>query len=309
LQPRIVDLHQLMRDLDPLMRQAIGERIRLSMQLRADPSTVKVDPGQMEQVLLNLATNARDAMPDGGQLLIETSNESISGEEGAVDAGMQPGPQVVIAVTDTGVGMDAETQRRAFEPFFTSKEQGKGTGLGLATVYGVIKQSGGDIHIHSAPAAGTTFKICLPLATDNTTAETAEPAVGEHLGGTETVLILEDERPLRRLAAEVMSGAGYRILDAGDGGEALQVASNFAGPIHLLVSDIVTPVLPGPEVARRLCEQRPEMRVLFMSGYSEAFSGPDEDAAFLAKPFTPGELLAAVRRTLDGMPAGGNQSS
>ena len=301
LQLRVVDLHALVADLEGLVKKLIGEDVQLAVDLKASSSQVKVDPSQIEQVLLNLAANARDAMPEGGRLLIETSNTWLDQESTAQREGVAPGPYLLIAVSDNGVGMDAETQRHVFDPFFTTKELGKGTGLGLATVYGILKQSGGDVTVYSEPGMGSTFRLYLPLA-----AEPAEETPVPHLqpsGGSETVLVIEDERPVRALVTQILRGAGYHVLEADGGQEALDLAAGYPGAIDLLITDVVMPGSRGPEIARRLARFRESLRILYMSGYSEGAvvnRGVLEDgAAFLSKPFTAAVLLHAVRKSLD----------
>jgi CheY-like chemotaxis protein len=262
---------------------------------------VKADPGQIEQVILNLAVNARDAMPDGGRLTIETSNAELDEAYAVHNAPTIPGKYVALLVTDTGVGMDAETQAHIFEPFFTTKEVGKGTGLGLATVYGVVKQSGGYIWVYSEPGIGSTFKVYLPRVADP--AEQNAPNRGRStLGrGSETVLLVEDEESLRTLTRTLLEQGGYTVLEARQGSEAIEIARQHRGPIDLLLTDMVMPGLGGPEVARDLVPIHPESKVLYMSGYA---SFPrrgmlDSDAILLQKPFTRDGLLSKLREVLD----------
>jgi CheY-like chemotaxis protein len=263
---------------------------------------VRVDPGQFEQVMLNLVANSRDAMPGGGRLLIETSNTFVDRETAERKEGLVSGPHVLVAVSDNGAGMPAETLSRVFEPFFTTKEPGKGTGLGLATAYGIVKQSGGDVTVYSEPGRGTTVRIYLPETTENRQEEARLPN-GSPMGGQETLLVVEDEAAVRALAAEVLRDAGYHVLDAGNVADAMRVAAAYLGPIHLLVTDVIMPGGAGPELARKLILERPEIRVLYMSGYTEGAVAQHGDlhagASFLPKPFTPALLLDGVRNALD----------
>src|SRR5881396_2639989 len=282
LQPAVVDLNRLVRDVAKMLRRLIGEDIVLETALAPELGAVRVDAGQMEQVLVNLAVNARDAMPEGGRLTIKTDN---------VDAG---GSQVLLHVSDSGVGMDEEVQAHLFEPFFTTKPRGKGSGLGLATVYGIVRQSGGHIAVDSAPGRGATFRIYLPRVeapldpTDRPTPVTAPAA------GSETILLVEDEHLVRLLARKVLERAGYRVLVAAGGAEALELAERYAGPIHLLLTDVVMPGMNGRALMRRLAPLRPDLRVLYMSGYADEAVAQhgvlDPGTAFLQKPFTPGGL-------------------
>src|SRR5213592_1044324 len=295
LQPAAVDLNRLVRDVAKMLRRLIGEDIKLETLLAPELGAVRVDAGQMEQVLVNLAVNARDAMPEGGRLTIKTDN---------VDAG---GSQVLLHVSDSGVGMDEEVQAHMFEPFFTTKPRGKGSGLGLATVYGIVRQSGGHIAVDSAPGRGATFRIYLPRVeapldpTDRPTPVTAPAA------GSETILLVEDEHLVRLLARKVLERAGYRVLVAAGGAEALDLAERYAGTIHLLLTDVVMPGMNGRELIRRLAPLRPDLRVLYMSGYADEAVAQhgvlDPGTAFLQKPFTPGGLADKVRGVLDTLTA------
>jgi len=307
LQPRLFDLNAVVTDTARMLRPLIGEDVRLAMTLAPALGRLKADPGQIELVLMNLMINARDAMPGGGALFIETSNVDLDEAYARDHVGARPGPYVVLKVADSGVGMDTETQRHIFEPFFTTKEPGRGTGLGLATVYGIVKQSGGYIWVESVPCHGTTFSIFLPRVEPEAD---AEPKVKERSAaarGQETLLLVEDEDVLRDLTREVLEAAGYRVLSAASGEEALGVASLHAGGIDLLVSDVIMPGMSGAELARRLGPVRPQMKVLFASGYTAdaiAHHGVLEDGTeFLQKPFTPGELESKVRAVLDGATA------
>jgi CheY-like chemotaxis protein len=286
-----------------MLRRLIGEDIEFSTSLDPAVGRVKVDQTQLEQIIMNLAVNARDAMPWGGKLRIETSNEVLDEMSCAsVGFNVQPGRYIRITVSDTGSGMDAETQVRIFEPFFTTKEKGKGTGLGLATVYGVVKQSDGYIWVTSKPGEGTTFKILLPEVTATKPLSVAVPAVEMPGGAWETVLLVEDEESIRNLLSDQLKRDGYRVFTAANGAEAIEAASSFKEQIHLLISDVVMPGISGVVLARRLSDARPGLRILFMTGYIE-FRPKDQesmppDAHILSKPFSHKDLLAKVREVL-----------
>lgn len=301
LQPKVLDLNLVVADLERLLRRLIGEHIALSTQLAPALGRVKADPGQVQQVLMNVVLNARDAMPQGGRLTIETANVQ-AGQIGPNQHGsIQPGPYAMVEVTDTGCGMNAGTLERIFEPFFTTKEIGKGTGLGLSTVYGIVIQSGGCLEVQSEPHRGTKFSIYLPCVE-----EAAESAPGlqapEVTAGVGTVLLVEDEDIVRSMVRSVLDQNGYRVLEARGGNEALHLAQQHEGTIDLLLTDVVMPLMSGPEVVRRLLPLRPNMKVLFMSGYA----GDDVVAhglsvkgnVFLQKPFTPSVLLSKMREML-----------
>jgi len=309
LAPEVFELAATVRDLTRMLRRLLGERIELVVACRAT-GTVLADRGQLEQVIVNLAVNARDAMPEGGRLTIEVAETQAEGpgggasDQGLPHHGAPPGPLVVLTVRDSGVGMSEEVQRRLFEPFFTTKEEGKGTGLGLSTVYGIVAQSGGVVRVRSAPGRGSEFQVCLPrhAGPPGPGAGRASAAAG---GGGEVVLVVEDDEVLRQLARRVLQAAGYVVLDAPGAVEAVALLGHRGGPVDLLVTDVVMPGEGGPRLARRLAQAHPALRVLFMSGYaSEAgeYAVP-AGAGFLPKPFTPEDLLAAVRRVLDA-PAG-----
>jgi PAS domain S-box-containing protein len=310
LSPRLVDLNAVVKQMESLLHRMIGEDIRLVSHLAPGLHLVRVDPGQFEQVLLNLAVNARDAMPRGGLLTIETENVKLKEQFAFDHDAVEPGSYVMLAVSDTGVGMDLETRQRAFEPFFTTKEQGKGTGLGLSTVYGIVRQSSGHVWVYSEPGHGTCFRIYLPQAEPAAGASSTVPAVTKEPvrpgSGTETLLIVEDERAVRELTRHVLGLHGYRTLDAANGSEALAVAAAHDGPIDLLVTDVVMPGMSGPELAAKLQTARPETAVLFVSGYTShaAVRGEilQEGSDFLQKPFTPTDLAATVRKILDRPP-------
>jgi PAS domain S-box-containing protein len=301
LKPRVLDPDDLVREQGPMLRRLIGEDVELSFVLRAQ-SRVRADPGQVAQVLMNLAVNARDAMPEGGTLTVATRDVELSAAE-AQRLELVAGRYVMISVTDTGHGMDDETAARAFEPFFTTKAQGSGTGLGLSTVFGIVKQSGGGVALDSEPGGGTTLALYFPATPEDAArTPTSAPRTPASSAG-ERVLVVEDDPQLRALAVNVLRRAGHAVLEAADPVSALEVAADFQGDIHLLLTDIVMPHMNGRQLADRLRDKRPRTRVLYMSGYTEdaiAHRGILEPGvAFLPKPLTPGDLLAAVRRVLD----------
>ncbi len=302
LQPQVLDLNAVINEMSKMLRRLIGEDLELVTVLAPDLGRVKADPGQLEQVIMNLVINARDAMPAGGKCTIETSNVELSGEYAMRHLNVKPGPYVMLAVSDTGMGMDAETISRIFEPFFTTKEQGKGTGLGLATVYGIIKQSGGNIWVYSEVGQGTTFKVYLPLVTEAAEArhrvDTAKP-----LRGWETILLIEDEEAVRVLVKRALESYGYQVLAAASISEAMRLGQEYAGPIQLLLTDVVMPEMSAPLLVERLTAFRPEMKVLYMSGYTDnaiVHRGVlDPGTALLQKPFSPETLARKVREVLD----------
>jgi len=303
LAPTVLDLNDLVTNLHKMLGRLIGEDIRLVLVLQPGLRPVTADPGQIEQVIMNLAVNARDAMPTGGLLTIETSNVQLDASYASPHFEAPAGPCVLLAVTDTGCGMDEPTRARIFEPFFTTKEPGKGTGLGLATVYGIIKQSGGDILVYSEPGQGTTFKIYLPAnetASDDLAAPQTEPA---SRGGSETILLVEDEEMVRNLVQAALQDQGYTILEARHGSEALSLFEQHQGPIDLLVTDVVMPHMSGRELAEQLKNLHPEMKVLFISGYTDdavvRHGLLTAEVEFLPKPFSPGQLAAKVREVLE----------
>jgi len=303
LQPMVVDLNRLVKDIAKMLRRLIGEDIVLETALAPGLGAVRVDTGQIEQVLVNLAVNARDAMPQGGRLTIETGNVEVDGTRAPPVQGVATGRYVRLQVSDNGAGMDVEVQAHLFEPFFTTKPRGKGTGLGLATVYGIVRQSGGHIGVESTPGRGATFRIYLPRV-DAPLDPTGEPhPVAAPAAGNETVVLAEDERLVRVLAQKVLERAGYRVLVAAGGAEALALAERNDGPIHLLLTDVVMPEMTGRELARRLTSLRPGLRVLYMSGYADEAVAQhgvlDPGTAFLQKPFTPEALAKKVRGVLD----------
>jgi PAS domain S-box-containing protein len=324
LAPSVVDLNAVVAGIQQMLRRLIGETINLITITVPDLGRVKADPGQIEQMIINLAVNARDAMPDGGRLTIATSNARVDAGT-AAQRGVTPGPYVMLEVSDTGVGMDSETQAHLFEPFFTTKDHGKGTGLGLSTVYGIVNQSGGYIRVISEPGKGTALRVYLPRI--ERTAETEEPVVRAHqdpgpliahgasvgdAGRTEdgaasprreTILLVEDATRVREVVREILEMAGYEVLEARQGAEALRISDQHAGPIHLMVTDVVMPEMSGRELAQRLALLRPDMRVLYMSGYTDdaivKHGVLGAGIAFIAKPFTPDALAAKVRVVLE----------
>jgi PAS domain S-box-containing protein len=303
LEPQVLDLNALVSNLAGMLRRLIGEDVEFRTVLTAAPGAVLADPGQLEQVIMNLAVNSRDAMPQGGKLTIETAAADLDDSYNQTHVPVRPGGYMMLAVSDTGCGMDAETKAHLFEPFFTSKEKGKGTGLGLATVYGIVKQSGGYIWVYSEPGRGATFKIYLPRveATPESLAAKAAPV---SLRGSETVLVVEDEEPVRRLIRKVLETRGYVVIAAGGGEEALHLANAHDGVIHLLVTDVVMPGMSGRDLVRYIVSVRPEMKVLYVSGYTDdaiVHHGVLQPGiAFLQKPFTPEALARKLREVLDG---------
>jgi PAS domain S-box-containing protein len=301
LEPKVLNLNHIVAETQKMLRRLIGEHIELSTCLAADLGQVKADQGQIDQVILNLAVNARDAMPDGGKLLIETSNVELNETFAVRHPPTVPGSYVALVVTDSGIGMDAETQAHMFEPFFTTKEVGKGTGLGLATVYGVVKQSGGYIWVYSELGLGTTFRIYLPRVdepVERRTSNAAGPALERR---SETILLVEDEELLRTLTRTLLEHGGYKVLEASDGAEAIEIARSHREPIGLMLTDMVMPGMSGPEVAQSFAPMHPEAKVVFMSGYTN-FTGRAilaADANFIQKPFTREVLLAKLRHVLE----------
>jgi CheY-like chemotaxis protein len=304
VQVEVLDLNVVIEEMDKMLRRMIGEDIDLVTVLGKAVGWVKADPGQMEQIIMNLAVNARDAMPQGGKLTIETASVELDEWYARQHAEVTPGSYVMLAVSDTGTGMDKETLSHIFEPFFTTKEQGKGTGLGLATVYGIVKQSGGHIWVYSEVGRGTMFKIYLPRLEE--TGEAVEPGLARAKlpQGSETILLVEDEAGVRDLILEVLTARGYNVLEARSGAEALHICQQYAGPIHLLLTDVVMPGgMNGRELADRLTSLRPELKVLYMSGYTDEaivhHGVLDRDTVFLQKPFTPNALERKTREILD----------
>jgi PAS domain S-box-containing protein len=300
---KVIDLNATLQDLEKMLRRVIGEDIELSFLLDKNLGRLKADPGQIEQAILNLIVNARDAMPSGGKIVVETCNVNLDQEYTLTHMGMKPGPHVMLSISDTGMGMKPEIRERIFEPFFTTKEKGKGTGLGLSTVYGAVKQSGGNVWVYSEPRQGTTFKIYLPRVDEPLEAPAKKLTRGKMPHGHETILVVEDEEEVRKLAVGILGRYGYRVLEASHGGEALQICEQCKEPIHLLMSDVVMPGMSGPDFARRLKYFYPEIKVLFMSGYTDnALSQNgllDEAVFFLQKPFSVEKLTGKIREVLD----------
>jgi PAS domain S-box-containing protein len=307
LQARVMDLNDTVAGMIRMFSRVIGENIQMAFVPGSILGRVKADPGQIEQVLLNLVVNARDAMPDGGRLTIETSNVELDSGYAATHTSFEPGLYVMLTVTDTGCGMDAQTQARMFEPFFTTKGPGKGTGLGLSTVYGVVKQSGGYIYVYSETGRGTTFKIYLPQVSAKLDVVSPDSEKRRSSRGTETILFVEDEQSVRELVRDYLVGAGYCVLEASDGVQGLKVAASHPGPIHMLITDVVMPHLSGPELATKLSAQRPRLKTLFISGYTDdtvfRHGVLEGGVAFLQKPFNLKALAQKIREVLSGEPA------
>jgi PAS domain S-box-containing protein len=305
LQPKNLDLNSVVRGLEQLLRRLMGEDIRLETMLGADLGTIKADPSQIEQVLMNLVVNARDAMPDGGKLIIETCNTELDQRYASEHVSVKAGPYVMLAVSDTGVGMSAETVAHIFEPFFTTKEGGRGTGLGLATTYGIVKQSGGYIWVYSEPGQGTSFKVYLPRFDEPAETRTAKRIKAAAPKGSETILLVEDDEAVRELTEMVLQSYGYQVLVAEDPEHAQKLSDDPGADIQLVLTDVVMPTMSGREMVRKLTNKRPHLRVLYMSGYTDNVitSGGvlEPGLAFLQKPFTPASLAHKVREVLDAM--------
>ena len=303
LQPKILNLDSVVTDMEKMLQRVIGENIDLRAVLEPKLGNVNADPGQIEQIILNLVVNARDSMPDGGKLTIETDNTYLEEDYVEDHVGAQVGPHVMLAVTDTGHGMDEKTLARIFEPFFTTKEMGKGTGLGLSTVYGIVKQSGGNIWVYSEIGRGTTFKIYLPRVDDGVEEYKRNIEDAKVTRGTETILLVEDEEMLRKLARQSLKGHGYEIVEASNGIEAIAMSAQHPGAIHLLLTDVIMPGMNGRELATRVLQTRSSLKVLFMSGYTDdaiVHQGVlDASANFIQKPFMPDGLARRVREVLD----------
>jgi two-component system cell cycle sensor histidine kinase/response regulator CckA len=302
IEPKVVDLNELLSGTSTMLKRIIGEDIDLVMLAKATPGRVRVDAGSIEQVVMNLVVNARDAMPNGGKLTIETRNVALDESYVRLHAGVSAGPYVMLAVSDTGGGMDRATQARIFEPFFTTKRVGKGTGLGLATVFGIVEQSGGTVWVYSEVGLGTTFKVYLPLVED-----LVEPTSNRvdlvSAPATETILLVEDEVQVRAVARGILTRLGYEVLDAADPNEALRLCAAHAGEIHLLLSDVVMPLMSGPLLAERVRALRPDIEILYMSGYTEdsivRHGVLEAHVAFIQKPITPQALAKKVSEVLD----------
>jgi PAS domain S-box-containing protein len=303
IQPKVLNLNAIVDETQTMLRRLLGENTKLVAILQPTLGFVRADRSQFEQVLFNLAVNARDAMPQGGTITIETCNVDLDADYAKTHLGVQPGPYVMMAVTDTGIGMDAETRRHIFEPFFTTKPADQGTGLGLATVYGIVKQNGGDIWVYSEIGKGTTFKVYLPRVDGETQAQTSPAAAGEPRRGTETILVVEDEKGVRQLIVTVLKQHGYRVLEAGDSLEAVQVSEKHQGDIALLITDVIMPHSSGRDLADRLLVARPSTKVLYISGYTENtilhHGVLESNIDFLAKPFAFETLLDKVREMIN----------
>lgn len=309
LRVEVLQLNDVVATILSMITRVIGEDVRVERRLAPDLHHVRADQSQLEQVLLNLSVNARDAMPGGGIITVETANVDLDAAFAAAHVTVEPGPHVLLRVSDSGIGMDAETLGRCFEPFFTTKEPGKGTGLGLATVYGIIKQSGGTVWIDSAPGKGTSVSIYFPVVHEPIRERASGPSrLTKATAGSETVMVVEDEDAIRHVATRVLGLQGYQVLQAPSGPQALQIADEFVGVIHLLVTDMVMPGMSGPELARHLRASRPDLQVLFTSGYSadavaREFGLADDGWRFISKPYGLTELARAVRDAIDGTEA------
>jgi len=306
MKPKLLDLNSIVLNLDPLLRRLLNETIEMKTIVDEKIGTVKADPGQIEQVILNLVVNARDAMPEGGRLVIETGNAELDANYFHDPIVITPGPYVVLAVSDTGTGMTPETASHIFEPFYTTKESGRGTGLGLATVYGIVKQSGGYIWLYSEPGKGSTFKVYLPRVEgvpESISNQESPVSASAAPKGRETILLVEDEPDVRELTRTILSGRGYAVLEAQDAEEAMRLAAKHKGKIRLLLTDVVMPGMSGRELAKRLTEQHRDLRVLYMSGYTQKLMAEDgtleEGVSFLQKPFAPQALMQKVRDAID----------
>jgi signal transduction histidine kinase/ActR/RegA family two-component response regulator len=303
LQPKVFDLNSTVSTMDKMFRRIIGQHIELNTILGSETMPVKADPGQLEQVIMNLVINARDAMPHGGRLSLETAKIFLDEGYCRLHPDVIPGPYVLLAISDTGMGMDPDTQARIFEPFFTTKEKEKGTGLGLATVHGIIRQSEGFIWVYSEPGGGTTFKIYLPEAQEKVEEQGMASAPSASWQGQETVLVVEDEELVRRVARRILQHYGYTILEANTGKEALSIGEQYPGPIHLLLTDVMMPEMDGKELVNHWKDQHPETKVIFTSGYTEnaiVHNGTlESNIHFIQKPYRPDALARMVREVLD----------
>jgi PAS domain S-box-containing protein len=306
MQPCVMNVNAAIVHTEKMLRRLIGEDVELVLSLAEDVGNIKADPNHIQHAIVNLTLNARDAMPDGGRITVETANIRLDETYARTHLGVQPGDFVMVAVSDTGHGMDAETRRRLFEPFFTTKETGKGTGLGLATVYGVVKQLGGDIWVYSEPGQGTTFKLYFPRVAETADAPPPSPVESDQAPSTETILVVEDEQAVRDLTVRMLRKLGHTVLPAADGAEALAIAKSYAGPIALLLTDVVMPNMSGRQVADELLRARPELKVLYLSGYTDhtvVHHGVLEDGVeFLPKPFSREALAKKIREVLSAPP-------
>jgi nitrogen-specific signal transduction histidine kinase/CheY-like chemotaxis protein len=304
LTPAVLNLNTLTADMEKMLPRLLGEDIEVSLILDPGLSNVKADQGQIEQVIMNLAVNARDAMPEGGKLKVQTTNAVLDQTYTRNHPGSKAGEYVMLAVTDTGSGMDAGTLAHMFEPFFTTKEHGKGTGLGLATVYGIVKQSNGYISVESAPGKGSSFQVYLPRFEGQPAAEAPTIDLADNLRGTESILLAEDSEPLRKLAQSNLESVGFHVLSASNGEEALEVATRNRRTFDLLLTDVVMPGMNGRVLAEQLLPRQPGMKVLYMSGYTDSFIAGhgvlEPGTNLLHKPFTEEVLIRKVREVLDG---------
>lgn len=303
LTPKILDLNNVVSNMEKMLKRLIGEDIDMVFIPSVNLYKIWADQGQIEQVVMNIIVNARDAMPDGGKITIETANIELDETYVRTHGGVQKGPHIVLSISDTGIGMNEETKSRIFEPFFTTKEVGRGTGLGLATVYGIVKQSNGNIWVYSEPGKGTTFKIYFPQISQDLESNVLPEIMNESLNGAETVLLVEDEKSLRNLAFAILVRRGYTVLEASNGEEAIKVSRKYNGTIHLMLTDVIMPLMNGRDLADRLKPERPDMHVLFMSGYTDEaiirHGVLDSANEFIQKPFTPFNLARKIREILD----------
>jgi signal transduction histidine kinase/CheY-like chemotaxis protein len=301
VESRVIDVNDVVRGMENMLRRIVGEDVELHCRPAAEIGSINLDPGLVEQAIMNLAVNARDAMPAGGRISIETAVVDLDERFVESHLGARPGRYVMLSVADTGSGIDPATQARIFEPFFTTKERGKGTGLGLSTVFGIIQQSNGDISVHSEVGRGTTFELFFPYSTGELARQVSGTTTSS-ARGSETILLVEDEDQVRQVSSGILRRNGYTVLEARNGGEALLICEQHTGPIELVVTDVIMPHLSGPQLAQRLCAQRPALRVLFVSGYTDDVlvrNGVDDMAQFLQKPLTPAVLARKVRTILD----------
>ena len=303
LEPRALDLNDIVTETQTMLERLIGENIEFSTTLAEDLGSISADDGQIEQIIMNLVVNARDAMPEGGKLLLETSNVTLADVSTSRRPDTTPGDYVLLTVTDTGHGMDAATAGRIFEPFYTTKERDAGTGLGLSTVYGIVKQSGGHIEVESEPGIGTTFRLYFPQVAEEAEAFSPKPPDERSLTGSETVLLVEDEEALREVGRQMLETYGYTVLLAGDGAAALELAQNHPDPIQLLMTDILMPKMGGIELAERLSTLRPELKVLYTSGYNDSGGSLQRVAGsrYLQKPYAMEDLARTLRELLDAI--------